>query len=29
VKVNKKLVPFIGLTLNKTGNVRRTSLLVD
>lgn len=29
VKVNKKLVPFIGLTLKKTGNVRRTSLLVD
>ena len=29
VKVNKKLVPFIGLTLNKTSGVRRTSLLGD
>lgn len=29
VLVNKKLIPFIGLTLHKTAGARRTSLLVD
>ncbi len=27
VRVNQKLIPFIGLTLNRTGSARRTSLL--